>query len=213
MPIFAYRSTTMEGTIAEGVIEAADQKAAIERLKNTGVIPLEVKAPADRGFRRRIGFKTDKGDLMAFTAELSALLAAGLPLDTGSQHPLRDIRARGMKEIVQSLLKSIRGGISFSEALQKHPDIFPRFYINMVRAGEAGGVLDVVLERLNEFLESSKELKDHVVSAMIYPTILAGDGRHLDHHPSHLRPAPVFRHFCRTRKLPSPFDADSPCGK
>ena len=81
-----------------------------------------------------------------------------------------------MKAIVQSLLKSIRGGISFSEALQKHPDIFPRFYVNMVRAGEAGGVLDVVLERLNEFLESSKELKDHVVSAMIYPTILVATG-------------------------------------
>jgi len=81
-----------------------------------------------------------------------------------------------MRTIVQSLLKSIRGGISFSEALQKHPRIFPRFYVNMVRAGEAGGVLDAVLERLNEFLESSRELRDHVVSAIIYPTILAATG-------------------------------------
>ena len=88
MPIFEYRSITFDGTIAEGVIEAADQKAAIERLRNTGVIPLEVKSPADRGFRRRIGFKTDKGDLTVFTTELSALLAAGLPLDQSSQHPL-----------------------------------------------------------------------------------------------------------------------------
>jgi general secretion pathway protein F len=176
MPIFEYRSTTMDGTIAEGVIEAVDQKAAIERLKNTGVIPLEVKSPADRGFSRWIGFKTGKGDLVAFTTEFSALLAAGLPLDR-SLNILSEISEhRGMKAIVQSLLKSIRGGISFSEALQKHPDVFPRFYVNMVRAGETGGVLDAVLERLNEFLESSKDLKDHVVSAMIYPMILVATG-------------------------------------
>jgi general secretion pathway protein F len=176
MPIFEYRSTTMDGTIAEGVIEAADQKAAIERLKNTGVIPLEVKSPAERGFSRWIGFKTGKGDLVAFTTELSALLAAGLPLDRGLNILSEISEHRGMKAIVESLLKSIRGGISFSEALQKHPDVFPRFYVNMVRAGETGGVLDAVLERLNEFLESSKDLKDHVVSAMIYPTILVATG-------------------------------------
>jgi general secretion pathway protein F len=138
MPIFEYRSTTMDGTIAEGVIEAADQKAAIERLKNTGVIPLEVKSPADRGFRRRIWFITSKGDLVSFTAELSTLLAAGLPLDRGLNILSEITEHRGMKAIVQSLLKSIRGGVSFSEALQKHPEIFPRFYVNMVRAGEAG---------------------------------------------------------------------------
>ena len=176
MPIFEYRSTTMDGIIAEGVIEAADQRAAIERLKNAGVIPLEVKSPADRGFRRRIGFGTGKVDLPAFTTELSALLAAGLPLDRGLNILSEISEHRRMRAIIQSLLKSVRGGISFSEALQKHPNIFPRFYINMVRAGEAAGVLDAVLERLNEFLESSQELKDHVVSAMIYPTILLATG-------------------------------------
>jgi len=176
MPIFAYRSTTMEGTVSEGVIEAADKKAAIERLKNTGVIPLEITAPADHGFSRRIRFITRKPDLVSFTAELSTLLAAGLPLDRGLKILAEISEHRGMREIVESLLKSIRGGTSFSDALQKHPDIFPRFYINMVRAGEAGGVLEVILERLNEFLESSKELKDHVVSAMIYPAILVATG-------------------------------------
>ncbi len=176
MPVFSYRSTTMNGVVTEGVIEAADEKAAIERLKNTGVIPLEVKAPAERGLRARIRVKRSKGDLGAFTAELSALLAAGLPLDR-SLNILSGISGqRGMREVVQSLLQSIRGGSSFSEALRKHPETFPRVYVNMVRAGESGGFLDVVLERLNEFLESSKELKDHVVSAMIYPMILVVTG-------------------------------------
>ena len=81
-----------------------------------------------------------------------------------------------MKEIVESILKSIREGSSFSDALQKHPRAFPRLYVNMIRAGEAGGVLDVVLDKLNEFLESTKELKDQIFSAMIYPTILSLTG-------------------------------------
>ena len=162
----------MEGIVAEGVIEAADEKSAIERLKNSGVIPLEVKAPAVRGLGSKINFRSPKVDLVSFTNEISSLLAAGLPLDRGLQILSEISEQRGMKEIVQSLLKSIRGGMSFSESLQGHPDIFPRFYVNMVRAGEAGGILDTILDRLNEFLESSKELKDHVVSAMIYPMIL-----------------------------------------
>ena len=80
--------------------------------------------------------------------------------------------SREMKNVIQSILKSIREGSSFSDALQKHPKIFTRLYINMVRAGESGGVLDVVLDKLNEFLESAKALKDHVLSVMIYPIIL-----------------------------------------
>jgi len=172
MPIFAYRSTTREGTVAEGVIEAADEKSAVERLKNTGVIPLEVRAPREGGLKAKLRLKTRRLDLVTFTAELSALLGAGLPLDRSLNILAEISEHRRMKEVVQSLLKSIREGGSFSEALQKHPEEFSRLYVNMVRAGEAGGFLDVILERLNEFLESSKELKEHVFSAMIYPTIL-----------------------------------------
>lgn len=84
--------------------------------------------------------------------------------------------SKEMKGIVQSILKSIREGNSFSEALKKHPKVFPVLYINMIKAGEAGGVLATVLDKLNEFLESTKELKDNVVSAMIYPTVLGITG-------------------------------------
>jgi type II secretory pathway component PulF len=76
-----------------------------------------------------------------------------------------------MKSVVHSILKSIREGSSFSDALQKHPKVFSKLYVNMIRAGEVGGVLDVVLDKLNEFLESTRELKEQVFSAMIYPTI------------------------------------------
>jgi len=172
MPIFAYRSTTMEGIVTEGVIEAADERSAVERLKNAGVIPLEVRAPREGGLKSILAWRTRRLDLVTFTAELSALLGAGLPLDR-SLNILAEISEQPkMREVIQSLLRYIREGSSFSEALQKHPESFSRLYVNMVRAGEAGGFLDVVLERLNEFLESTKELKDHVFSALIYPAIL-----------------------------------------
>ena len=171
MAIFSYRATTMEGAIVEGAIEAADEKSAIERLKNSGIIPLKVAAP-EEGIKKRITLRSSKTDLLTFTTELSSLLSAGLPLDR-SLNILSEIsESKDMKNIVQSILKSIREGSSFSDALQRHPKVFPRLYINMIRAGEAGGVLDVVLDKLNEFLESSKELKEHVLSVMIYPIIL-----------------------------------------
>lgn len=169
--IFSYRATTAEGAIVEGVIEATDENAAVNRLKNSGIIPLRISTPKE-GLRKSIIPKSSKGDLLTFTTELSSLLSAGLPLDR-SLNILSEISEdRAMKDIVKSILKSIREGSSFSDALQKHPRAFPRLYVNMIRAGEAGGVLDVVLDKLNEFLESSKELKDHIFSAMIYPTVL-----------------------------------------
>jgi general secretion pathway protein F len=175
MAIFSYRATTMEGTIVEGAIEAADEKSAIERLKNSGIIPLKVAAP-EEGIKKRITLRSSKTDLLTFTTELSSLLSAGLPLDR-SLNILSEIsESKEMKNIIQSILKSIREGSSFSDALQRHPKVFPRLYINMIRAGEAGGVLDVVLDKLNEFLESSKELKEHVLSVMIYPIILIVTG-------------------------------------
>ncbi len=171
MPVFSYRATTVDGTIVEGVIEAADELSAIERLKNTGVIPLKVASPKE-GIQNKISLRSSKADLLTFTTELSALLTAGLPLDRSLNILTEISENKEMKNVVQSILKSIREGSSFSDALQKHPKVFTKLYINMIRAGEAGGVLDVVLDKLNEFLESSKALKDHVLSVMIYPTIL-----------------------------------------
>ncbi len=171
MAIFSYRATTLDGTIMEGVIEAADEKAAVEILKNTGIIPLKIAAPKE-SIKKRFTLRSSKGDLLTFTTELSALLNAGLPLDRCLNILSEISESKEMKNIIQSILKSIREGSSFSDALARHPKVFPRLYVNMTRAGEAGGVLDVVLDKLSEFLESTKELKEHIFSAMIYPAIL-----------------------------------------
>ncbi len=175
MAIFSYRATSMDGTIVDGFIEAADETAAVDRIKASGVIPLKVGAQK-KGRAKRFSLRSSKGDLLTFTMELSALLSAGLPLDR-SLGILADISEnREMKQVTQSILRAIREGNSFSDALQRQPKIFPKLYVNMVRAGETGGVLDTVLDKLNEFLESSKELREHIFSAMIYPVILIVTG-------------------------------------
>jgi general secretion pathway protein F len=174
--VFSYRAVGKDGNVAEGVIEAADEKTAIERLRNSGLIPLNVTAPKEGGLKKKFALRSAKAEVLTFTTELTALLNAGLPLDR-SLNIIGEVSEEGeMKKVVQSVLRSIREGSSFSDALQKHPKVFSRLYVNMVRAGEAGGILDVVLEKLNEFLESSKELRDHVISAMIYPSILVVGG-------------------------------------
>lgn len=175
MPIFSYRATTLEGAILEGAIEAADERAALERLKISGMIPLKVFTH-QAGIKKRFQLRSSKGDLLNFTTELAALLGAGLPLDRSLNIMSGISESKETQTIIQTILKSIREGSSFSEALQKHPRMFSRLYINMIRAGEAGGVLDEVLEKLNEFLESAKELKEQVVSSMIYPIILLATG-------------------------------------
>lgn len=159
----------------EGVIEAANEKAAVEILKNTGIIPLKIAAPRE-SIKKRLSLRSSQGDLLIFTTELSELLHAGLPLDRSLNILSEVSESKEMKNIVQSILKSIREGNAFSDSLARHPKVFPRLYVNMTRAGETGGVLDVVLDKLNEFLESTKELKEHIVSAMIYPAILTVAG-------------------------------------
>jgi len=171
LPVFSYRATKLDGSVLEGVIEATDEKSAIEKLKNTGFIPLKIASPKE-DIKKKFSLRSSKADLLTFTTELSALLNAGLPLDR-SLNILSEISdSKEMKNVIQGILKAIREGSSFSDSLQKYPKLFPRLYTNMIRAGEAGGVLDAILDKLNEFLETSKALKDHVLSVMIYPIML-----------------------------------------
>jgi general secretion pathway protein F len=173
--MFSYTATTFEGNIVEGVIDAPDERSAAEKIRNTGIIPIRISLPAV-GAGRRFSLRSSRADLLTFTTELSALLGAGLPIDRSLNILSGISEGARMTEVINSVLTGIREGNSFSEALQKYPDIFPKLYVSMVRAGEAGGVLDIVLDKLNEFLETAKELKDNVVSAMVYPLILSVTG-------------------------------------
>jgi general secretion pathway protein F len=175
MAVFSYRGTDIQGSIMEGAIEAPDQQAAIDRLKNSGIIPLKVFLPG-KGLRSSLTLKSARGDVLSFTNELMALLEAGLPLDRSLNILAGISESKQNQAVIQDILRSIREGGSFSDALLKHPKVFSRLYVNMIRAGEAGGILVEVLEKLNEFLESTKELKEQVLTSMIYPIILVSTG-------------------------------------
>jgi general secretion pathway protein F len=180
MAQFQYRATDAEGKILEGMIEAAERNAAVARLQDRGLIPLRVAEPDAKrsglasislpslSFKRGVRAR----DLLIFTHEMSTLLGAGMPLDR-SLSILTDLSERPeMKRIVADVLQSVQRGKSLAEALGQHPKVFPPIYINMVKAGEIGGVLDHVLARLTEYLERANELRDEVRSAMVYPVIL-----------------------------------------
>jgi general secretion pathway protein F len=152
MAVFSYRGTDIQGSIMEGAIEAPDQQAAIDRLKNSGIIPLKVFLPG-KGLRSSLTLKSAKGDVLSFTNELMALLEAGLPLDRSLNILAGISESKQNQAVIQDILRSIREGGSFSDALLKHPKVFSRLYVNMIKAGEAGGILAEVLEKLNEFLE------------------------------------------------------------
>jgi general secretion pathway protein F len=109
---------------------------------------------------------------MQFTEDLTALLNAGLPVDRSLTILVDATQNHVFKDIVKDILKSIESGSDLSEAMARHPKIFSKFYVNMIKAGEAGGILEDVLERLGLFLSSSQELKDYIKSAMVYPLFL-----------------------------------------
>src|SRR5690606_12509641 len=180
MAQFQYRASDAEGQILEGVIEAAERSAAVARLQDRGLIPLRVAEPTAKGsglasislptisFKRRIKSR----DLLIFTHELSTLLAAGLPLDRSLSILTGPSDAPGRRRVVRDVLQPVQRGKSLAEALGAHPKVFEPLYVNMVKAGEIGGVLDQVLLRLTDYLERADELRQEVRSAMVYPAIL-----------------------------------------
>jgi len=176
MAEYLYKATTLAGQTVEGAMEGKDEEAVVQSLHQLGYIPIRIastqeKVPALRlasFLPRRVGVR----HLLTFTQELSALVSAGLPLDR-SLNILGTITENEiLRETIKDILKKIEGGNSLSEALGNHPRIFPRLYINMVRAGESGGFLETILSRLAQYLQSTKEIRDHLVSVMIYPLIL-----------------------------------------
>ncbi|PYN08892.1 MAG: type II secretion system protein GspF [Candidatus Rokuibacteriota bacterium] len=174
MPVFVYKAADRRGQTIDGVMDAPDARAVVERLQKDAYYPIKVTAHGERAPLLRLGgSRVRPRDLLALTQQLATLFEAGLPLDRALTI-LEELAFNArVKAIVSDLLRSVRGGASFSEALAKHhPRPFSRLYINMVRAGEKGGVLEVTLRRLAEFLEARAAFNEAVVSALIYPAVI-----------------------------------------
>jgi type II secretion system protein F len=179
MPVFAYRAADRRGQTVDGVMDAPDARAVIERLHREAYFPVKVTAHGERGSWRNLrlsrGFRAR--DLLALTQQLATLAEAGMPLDRALSI-LEELAPNArVKTVVADLLHSVRGGSSLSDALAKHhPRPFSRLYINMVRAGEKGGVLEATLRRLAEFQEARHAFAEAIISALIYPVVITTVG-------------------------------------
>ncbi|MGY6555620.1 MAG: type II secretion system F family protein [Wenzhouxiangella sp.] len=175
MALFEYKAVSPSGETLSGEMEAPSQDLVIARLQEMGNIPLQAREVGS-GFRldallkgRRNINQREIGDL---TQQLSTLLGAGLPLDR-SLGILGELAENDrVQDTVEKIRNHVREGGSLSDGLEQRHGVFSRFYVNMVRAGEIGGSLDQTLARMAEYLERAKELKDGVVSALIYPILL-----------------------------------------
>ena len=178
MPIFEYKAATNSGDVVQGEMEAVSQDAVIRRLQADGHIPIRAEeitrsapseTPSAFTFQRR---RPGRADVNVLTIELATLLQAGLPLDKALEMLVTIADKSPLREVLEKLLTQVRGGASLSAALESHGRLFSRFYRNMVKAGEASGALDAALARLAEFMERSRELRDSVLSALLYPVVL-----------------------------------------
>jgi general secretion pathway protein F len=176
MPEFFYKATTPEGQTVEGLMEGKDETTILQSLHRMGYIPIRIgyTEPRERGFQlsHRIPLRVGIKELLVFTQEFSNLLLAGLPLDRSLRILESLSENRKLKETLKDVLQKVEGGNSLAEALHSHPQIFPKLYVNMVRAGEAGGFLEVILSRLVRYLQTVKEIREALISVMIYPLIL-----------------------------------------
>ncbi len=170
MPIFLYKGYDSNGGRAKGSIEADGVSDAVARLKSKGVFPDEIK---ERTFGRRFSISSNKylAGLPHFTRQLSVLLISGVPL-VESMKSLSDQYSGKWLKIITDLRESLSGGVTLSRAMEEYRDVFPEFYINMVKAGEIGGKLDIILERLADYLEDQEDIKSKVRSAGVYPVIM-----------------------------------------
>ncbi len=176
MPTFEYQAMDSSGQEVSGTIDAASESAASSQLKDQGYRPFEIAEKSEGGFELKIPFFSGSPvsgeEISLFTRQLATLLEAGLPLLRSINILEEQTENEDFKKILTSLSQDIQGGASFSEALGRHPDIFDELYINMVKAGEVGGVLETVLDRLAEFAEKNQELKTKIKSATMYPAIM-----------------------------------------
>ena len=186
MPTFSYRALKSDGKIAEGVLDAGSRPDALRQIETLGLRPVNVaektgaakkngsSAPSSVG---NISFKFESKKVSAkelenFTRLLSSLLAAGVPLSRALVILQKEASSPASKAQWKQIHDYVVDGLSLADAMAKSPETFPRVYVAMVEAGEAGGFLDVVLAQIAEFQSREKELRSKVMTAMLYPCIL-----------------------------------------
>ena len=180
MTVYTYKATDKNGKYVEGDISASDYKAAIQQIRKLNYFPVKVsegKGSSKFSFGMALsmpswGSPIPVKDLMTFTQQLATLVDSGLTLDDGLSTLVKLSETEKTRSVLADIRKQVHAGSSFADALAEHPKVFSKLYVNMIRAGEAGGILGEALSRLALFMEKSVELKNSIRSAMVYPAIL-----------------------------------------
>ena len=177
MPTFQYKAKTRAGELVSGSLAAGDRRTALAELGKMGFFPLAVDSgDVEQGGRKRGGLRVKSRDVLMFTEQLSSLLRSGMSLSQA----LGTLERRSQKRALGAVLTELRNGIvqgeSLSDSLAKHPKIFSRFFVNLIKAGEASGALDDVLLRLGKHQEQMAEVREKVLGALIYPLIVVSVG-------------------------------------
>lgn len=188
MPSYAFEAANTAGKTQKGTIEADNSEDAIKKIRSQGLFPTavreqkEAKKAAAAKKKQQAGAKKKKRaitiggvnqkQLTLFTRQMSTLQDAGLPLLRSLQILEDQQKPSKLKNVLEDVCEAVSSGSSLSEAFNQHPKVFKRLYVKMVAAGEVGGVLDVVMRRLSEFMEKAQRLKRRIIGAMIYPSVV-----------------------------------------
>lgn len=185
MPTFFYKATNAGGKTETGTLDVASKKKALEKLEKMGLFPISVSDKKVSSGEAFGGFKLEDlnpskrvatKQVLEFTDKLATLLRSGLPLAKALNLLIDTTSHPAMRDIIKQVLKDVSAGKTFAEALGKHPKVFERLFINMVKTGEAAGVLETVLENVRDYLQTREELKSFLISSLIYPAILGLTG-------------------------------------
>ncbi len=172
---FAYQARDPHGKIVSGMTDALNQDNAVNTLMTKGLMVLSIEQRKTKGGVKSSRVKIPDHDLVVFTRQLATMVDAGLPLVTGltALYEQSDPKKqKNLRAVIGELTARVQAGESFAESLAKQPNVFSRLYVSMIRAGETGGLLAEILERLAGFLEASARLRKKVKSAMTYPVVV-----------------------------------------
>ncbi len=174
MPVFVWVAQTKKGRKLKGEIDAANEAIALSQLKKRNFTVKKLK-PKPKDIFGNISFlktKVTKKDLVVFTRQFSTMIDAGLPLVQGLTILAEQSENSTFKAILKEITKDVEGGSTLAEAMKKHPKVFDSLFVNLVAAGEMGGMLDTILRRLAQFIEKAEKLKSQIKGAMTYPIIV-----------------------------------------
>ncbi|MBI3001002.1 MAG: type II secretion system F family protein [Deltaproteobacteria bacterium] len=175
MPVFLWEGKTAQGKVLKGEMEAANQQAVLARLRSQRIQPIPTRVrEKGKGLEKEItlpgfGVKVTAHDVMHFTRQFATMIDAGLPIVQGLEILSQQSENKAFRNIIRVIKQDVEGGFTLADALKKHPKAFDDLYVNMVAAGEVGGVLNTILNRIAMFIEKSAKLKSKVKGAMIYP--------------------------------------------